>query len=893
MNACDNEHVHVHELRGFMANDLLGAFREAEAISSGTKCKQYLFSLSLSPPPDADVPIAAFEAAIEEIEGKLGLTGQPRAVVFHEKKARRHAHCVWSRIDPETMRAINLPHFKRRLHAVARELYRTHGWDMPAGFTDAAQRDLNAYEQVEAAQAEKARRDPSELKAFFRECWERSDSAAALSAALTEGGFALARGSRRAFVAVDASGKVYSLSRWAGAGAKALRARLGTPDGLPSVEEAAASLAGRSIVGTPPPHLSLPPDIAEKLTALIERQRAERQAQEDAHRSRIRTEHAERRARLPRGLRKAWSRMTGRYEALTRALEAEAAESVARDRAERDALIAQHLAERRTLAAELDWDVAFARLGNELTDKSDRQVLHRDPRQVLILPPRDMPPSRDEVDDRPEAVLDHLSDKRETFTVADIRRVLESISDDAVWRDHVLGCLRLSDKLVPLSADTGERFTTRQLLDAQEGLRRTAGELAASTGFRVGDRNVRRSIAMQNDMLGRNGASLSDEQVASIEHLLSGERLSLLVGYAGAGKSTLLSAARAAWEAQGYAVFGTALSGKAADGLEEASGIRSRTLALLETSWKNGHDPIPVESVIVLDEAGMVGTRQLQRVADELSQRGCKLVLIGDPEQLQPIQAGTPFRDLLDRMPHAKLTEVRRQTEEWQRAASIDLAQGNIEMALRYYADRGLISEAQTKDEAIAALVADYTAGASDADYTGKLALAHRRRDVFALNQGIRAARLQAGELVGETLVETHHGPRAFAPGDRMLFTRNDATLWVRNGLLGTVEVVDGTELRVRLDGSNLAINFNTRYYNAVDHGYAVSIHKAQGCTVDQTFVLGSQTMDRHLAYVAMTRHRSSGRLFTAVDDQPSALHKQALAPARHEVQRRPGPRFY
>ncbi len=105
MRTDENEHVEVHELRGFAADDLPGAFKEAQAVSRATRCRQFLFSLSLNPPETENVSVATFEAAIDRVEEKLGLEGQPRAVVFHEKEGRRHAHCVWSRIDAETMTA--------------------------------------------------------------------------------------------------------------------------------------------------------------------------------------------------------------------------------------------------------------------------------------------------------------------------------------------------------------------------------------------------------------------------------------------------------------------------------------------------------------------------------------------------------------------------------------------------------------------------------------------------------------------------------------------------------------------------------------------------------------------------------------------------------------------
>lgn len=104
LNDRDNEHVCVHELRGFVANDLRGAFVEAQAVAKGTKCRQHLFSLSLNPPVGARVREADFEKAAEAAERALGLVSHPRAIVFHEKEGRRHAHVVWSRIDAATMR---------------------------------------------------------------------------------------------------------------------------------------------------------------------------------------------------------------------------------------------------------------------------------------------------------------------------------------------------------------------------------------------------------------------------------------------------------------------------------------------------------------------------------------------------------------------------------------------------------------------------------------------------------------------------------------------------------------------------------------------------------------------------------------------------------------------
>jgi hypothetical protein len=184
LRADENEHVEVHELRGFMADNLPEAFQEAYAISKGTQAKQYLFSLSLNPPPGEKVPIEVFEAAVEDIERRLGLSGQPRAIVFHEKEGRRHAHAVWSRIDCAEMKAINLPHFKLKLKDAAKELYLEHGWEMPKGFIDRNDRNPLNFSREEWQQALRTKQDPKALKRMFQDCWAISDSRKAYEQAL-------------------------------------------------------------------------------------------------------------------------------------------------------------------------------------------------------------------------------------------------------------------------------------------------------------------------------------------------------------------------------------------------------------------------------------------------------------------------------------------------------------------------------------------------------------------------------------------------------------------------------------------------------------------------------------------------------------------------------------
>lgn len=209
----ENEHVDVYELRGFASNRLSAALQEVVAISKGTQCRQFLFSLSLNPPETETVPVKVFEQAIERIEDKLGLSEQARAIVFHEKEGRRHAHVVWSRIDTEAMKAINLPHFKLKLKDISKQLYLEHGWRLPEGLRDRHARDPMNFSREDWQQAKRAGQDPETVRTTFQECWAVSDTRSAFERALEERGFYLAQGDRRGFVAVDWRGEIFAVSR--------------------------------------------------------------------------------------------------------------------------------------------------------------------------------------------------------------------------------------------------------------------------------------------------------------------------------------------------------------------------------------------------------------------------------------------------------------------------------------------------------------------------------------------------------------------------------------------------------------------------------------------------------------------------------------------------------
>ncbi|OSQ46945.1 relaxase/mobilization nuclease domain-containing protein [Thalassospira alkalitolerans] len=355
----ENERVEVAELRGFIADDLDGAFQESYAMSRATKCKQFLFSLSLNPPKGADVSQQQFMSAIKRTETKLGLSGQPRAIVFHEKRGddgemRRHAHAVWSRIDVEEMKAIPLPHSKRKMQDISRDLYLEHGWKMPRGLAVSGQRDPRNFTLAEWQQAKRIKEDPREIKAAFQDAWAISDSKIAFTHALQERGYWLARGDLRGHVAVDRHGEVHNIAKRVGIKTKEVRERLGEETALPSVADTKIEIARvmqakmeefqREVVEK---EQREDKQATVKREALKIRQQKQREAFKEAAHQRQEAEEQERKQRIRNGLLGLLDRVTGaRRKTLERNAQ-ESAKAQQRDKAARDKLTAAQLAQRR------------------------------------------------------------------------------------------------------------------------------------------------------------------------------------------------------------------------------------------------------------------------------------------------------------------------------------------------------------------------------------------------------------------------------------------------------------------------------------------------------------------------------------------------------------------
>ncbi|MDX3930224.1 MAG: AAA family ATPase, partial [Shinella sp.] len=300
--------------------------------------------------------------------------------------------------------------------------------------------------------------------------------------------------------------------------------------------------------------------------------------------------------------------------------------------------------------------------------------------------------------------------------------------------------------------------------------------------------------------------------------------------------------------------------------LEGGSGIQSRTIASLEHAWGQGREQLGPKDVLVVDEAGMIGSRQMERVLSQARDAGAKVVMVGDPEQLQAIEAGAAFRSVTERHGAAEITEIRRQREDWQRDATRALATGRTGEAIHAYDGKGMVHAADTREQARSELVDGWDRARQADPDKSRIILTHTNAEVQSLNGEARDRLRASGDLGDDVRVKAERGERQFATGDRIMFLRNERGMGVKNGTLATIERVSPEGMAVRLDDGR-GVAFDTKDYAHVDHGYAATFHKSQGVTVDRAHVLATPGMDRHSAYVGLSRHRDDVQLHYGRDD--------------------------
>jgi Ti-type conjugative transfer relaxase TraA len=449
-----------------------------------------------------------------------------------------------------------------------------------------------------------------------------------------------------------------------------------------------------------------------------------------------------------------------------------------------------------------------------------------------------------------------LTRERSTFTRRDVLQVFAEAARDGARVEVIerqAAAFLARPEIVELEPDAGEaRYTTR-------GLVRTERELLDQAALRSQAAvAVARREAVDAALDAR--PKLSDEQRELVVALSGrGDGVHVVRAAAGTGKTFALDAAVEAWRRSGVPVLGCALSARAAAELRDHAGVDATTITRLRRAFGEGVALAP-GSVLIVDEAGMAGTRDLAALAHAAERAAAKLVLVGDDRQLPEIEAGGAFRGLAERLGALELREVRRQRDGWDRDALAALRDGDVERFAREYQEHGRLVAAPTAEAARVALVEDWwSAREQGAD---ALMIAHRRSDVADLNARARERMRAAGRLGTDDL---HAAGRAFAVGDRVVATRNDHRLQIANGDAGVIVAIGCDGLAIDFDRGRRA-DMPERYTRDghLDHGYAITAHRAQGATVDCAFVLGSDELYREWGYTALSRHREAAHFYVS-----------------------------
>jgi len=352
----ENDHVDVHEIRGFMSDSVMGAMNEAYAMSKATKCKQFIYSLSASPPPNEKVTTDDLVGFVDQAEERLGLQGQPRILVIHEKRGRRHIHSVWSRIKPDDLKAVQMSYDRKTLMTLSRDIFIERGWQLPQGLAEPSRRDPRNFTLAEWQQAKRQGKDPREIKTALQDAWAVSDSRAAFIHALDERGYKLARGDKRGFLVVDHRLEPYSLSKWSGQKPKDLKSRLGNPQEFPSLDDTKAQMHREmqhtlSRIETDVQHRANEAQerFEQKRKALIQKQQQEREAFKQAQEQRRIAANKARAERFRSGLSGLWDHLRGEHKPIQKQNELEAYAELKRSRQDMDKLIVQHLDQRQRI----------------------------------------------------------------------------------------------------------------------------------------------------------------------------------------------------------------------------------------------------------------------------------------------------------------------------------------------------------------------------------------------------------------------------------------------------------------------------------------------------------------------------------------------------------------
>jgi len=468
----------------------------------------------------------------------------------------------------------------------------------------------------------------------------------------------------------------------------------------------------------------------------------------------------------------------------------------------------------------------------------------------------------------PERILKKLTEKQSSFTEGELDTFLAKhidLKEVLVLKEAVL---RHENTVALYEPDTFEkthRYTTTQVRSEEEKLLRFADAVHTRGRAVVKEKFIQRVIHERK---------LSEEQVKSLRFVTTSENgLSIIEGRAGVGKSHVLKAIRDAYQDHGFRVVGLAPTGAVTTDMAKDEFKEAYTVHKMLFMYKNDRFSLDQNTVLIVDEAAMLGTSAYVELFNVAKSHKCKVILVGDDRQINSVDRGGAFSFLIQKIGSVELTQVRRQTISWQKEVSRTLGQGEVVKAIELLSQNNALNWSATKAESMSALIQAWEKNHAQDPAKIKLILAVRNVEVDALNTAIREIRLRRREIEAKGYeCYTQRGREVFSIGDRVCMSQTDKTLGIVNGSFGHIKSLSESHCQVALDEGK-DVEFYPQTYHGLKLGYAATVYKSQGKTLDQVYVLLSGATNSLINYVALSRQTQLLQVFVNKQETRNEHH--------------------